>query len=127
MSERRERPDELPGTTQRIATGWGSVYVTVNVDGDGPFEVFVTTGQSGGLYNAQAEALGKTISNALRSGADAATVADDLQGISSGKVEDDNGDTILSIPDAVGVAIQRHLEDRLGESVREEAPEGVKP
>jgi ribonucleoside-diphosphate reductase alpha chain len=116
----RERPRALPGSTQRISTGWGKVYVNINVDGDGePFEAFVMAGRSGGLYNAHAEALGKLVSSALRSGCDPARIADDLTGIRSGKAGHDNGDTVHSIPDAVGLALRRHLEGRHGEGVRE--------
>ena len=111
---KRERPDTLPGTTQRIETGWGTVYVTVDeLDGE-PFEVFVTLGKSGGLYNAHAEGLAKTASNALRSGADAEELAKDLIGIRSDKVAEDSGDTITSIPDAVGVALLRHVNGDYG-------------
>jgi len=107
------------------------VYVTVNMDegGEEPFEVFVTIGQSGGLFNAQAEALGKTVSNALRSGADARVIAEDLAGIRSDRVQEDNGDLVRSIPDAVGVAMLRVLDDKLGEPVRGDADpkNGVTP
>lgn len=130
MGGLRERPSVLSGPSQRVRTGWGPVYVRVNLDDDGePFEVFVTIGQSGGLYNAQAEALGKTISNALRSGADAETLAEDLAGIRSSKMQADNGDMIRSIPDAVGVAMLRVVRGRLGEPIRGDAdPEnGTEP
>lgn len=125
---KRERPGALPGTTQEISTGWGPVYVTVNRGTDGrPFEVFVTVGKSGGLFNAEAEALGKTISNALRSGADPRDVAEDLAGIRADRPEPDNGDMIHSIPDAIGVALLRAIEDREGQAVRGDAEPGVDP
>lgn len=120
MGLKRDRPDALAGPTQRVSTGWGDVYVTVNFDDDGePFEVLVKTGKSGGLYHAQAEALGLTVSNALRMGSDARAIADDLVGIRSGRVANDAGDDVYSIPDAVGVALLRAVEGRMGEPVKD--------
>jgi ribonucleoside-diphosphate reductase alpha chain len=111
MPESR-RPKALPGVTQRISTGWGNVYVTVNEAAEGePFEVFVTTGRSGGSLNTQAEAIGKLASCALRAGCDPSDVAASLEGIRSARVAADNGDTVHSIPDAVGLALRRHLMD----------------
>lgn len=111
---RQERPKVLAGATQRISTGYGKVYVSINVDDGEPFEVFLTTGESGGYTNAWAEALAKTISNALRSGTDPEVIADDLMGIRTDKKEIDNGDLVHSIPDAVGVALMRHVEGKEG-------------
>lgn len=120
-AEKADRPDSLDSVTQRVETGRKKVYVTINHDGDGrPFEVFINTGQSGGLTNSWCEALGKAVSNGLRSGADAAEIADDLIGIRSGKVMEDNGDMVTSIPDAVGVALKRFLRGRVGEPVKDE-------
>ena len=113
------RPEALPGATQRIKTGWGKVYVNINVGPEGePFEVFVYTGASGGLYNSNAEAIGKLVSNALRCGCDPWTIVEDLEGIRSGRTQTDNGDDVHSIPDAVGLALRRHLEGRHGRPVR---------
>lgn len=114
----RERPPDLHGVTARIRTGWGKVYVHINEDEDGkPFEVFVTVGLSGGTYNRMAEALGKTISNSLRGARDPfvtlRAIGEDLEGIRSDRVADDNGDTIRSIPDAVGIAVLRYLDGKL--------------
>jgi len=112
------RPDSLPGATQRIDTGWGEVYVIIN-DRDGePFELFVVAGRSGGMTNTWCEALGKSISCALRAGADPEVLCDYLMGIRTDRVDEDNGDDVLSIPDAVGLALKRHTEGAHGESVR---------
>lgn len=114
----RDRPGELHGATPRINTGWGKVYVHINEDEDGqPFEVFVTIGRSGGIYNRMGESLGKTISNALRGARDPRVtlraIGEDLEGIRSDRVAEDNGDTVRSIPDAVGIAILRYLDGKL--------------
>lgn len=112
--QRRERPQALSGPKVRVNTPAGKVYVGINVDEhDDPFEVFITKGSSGGYTNAWAEALAKTISNALRAGVDPETIASDLMGIRGPEVAHDNGDPIYSIPDAVGVVLRRYLDGKL--------------
>jgi len=114
-AEKKPRPDQLHGVTQRIETGYGKLYVTINEDpqtGD-PFELFANTGHSGGFTNSFTDALAKTISVALRSGVDPYEIVDKLQGIRSPKVAWDKGEQINSIPDAFGTALRRYLDDEI--------------
>jgi ribonucleoside-diphosphate reductase alpha chain len=113
-AKERPRPDVLHGVTQRIDTGYGKMYVNINEDEAGdPFELFATIGNSGGFTNSFTEALAKVISYALRSGVDPREIADDLQGIRSPKVAWDKGEQINSIPDAIGTAMRRYLDDEI--------------
>jgi ribonucleotide reductase alpha subunit len=114
-AEKQSRPDVLRGVTQRIETGYGRVYVTINEDAEReqPFELFANTGMSGGFTGSFAEALAKSISVALRSGVNPRELADKLQGIRSPKVAWDKGEQINSIPDAIGVAIRRYLDSEV--------------
>jgi len=83
-SQRSPRPDSLAGVTQRIETGYGKVYVTINEDKNGhPFELFANIGHSGGYTNSFTEALAKVISTALRSGVDPEEIVDELRGTRS--------------------------------------------
>nr|WP_136689004.1 LAGLIDADG family homing endonuclease [Halorhabdus amylolytica] len=114
-AEKKPRPDQLHGVTQRIETGYGKLYVTINEDpktGE-PFELFANTGHSGGFTNSFTDALAKTISVALRSGVDPDEIVDKLQGIRSPKVAWDKGEQINSIPDAFGTALRRYLDDEI--------------
>jgi ribonucleoside-diphosphate reductase alpha chain len=113
-AEKRSRPDVLHGVTQRIDTGYGRLYVNINEDEQGrPFELFANIGNSGGFTASFTEALAKTISYALRSGVDPDEIANELQGIRSPKVAWDKGEQIQSIPDAIGTAMRRYLDDEI--------------
>ena len=114
-AEKKQRPDQLHGVTQRIDTGYGKLYVTINEDPatSEPFELFANTGHSGGFTNSFTDALAKTISIALRSGVDPYEIVDKLQGIRSPKVAWDKGEQINSIPDAFGTALRRYLDDEI--------------
>ncbi|MEF8780027.1 MAG: ribonucleoside-diphosphate reductase, adenosylcobalamin-dependent, partial [Haloferacaceae archaeon] len=113
-TERRARPDSLTGVTQRIDTGYGKMYVTINEDERGePFELFANIGHSGGFTNSFTEALAKVISTALRSGVDPHEIVDELQGTRSPKVAWDKGEQIQSIPDAIGTAMRRYLDEEI--------------
>ena len=117
-SERSPRPDSLNGVTQRIETGYGKVYVTINEDENGrPFELFANIGHSGGYTNSFTEALAKVISTALRSGVDPDEIVDELQGTRSPKVAWDKGEQIQSIPDAIGTALRRYLDDEIDKGI----------
>ena len=113
-ADRRDRPSTLNGVTQRVDTGYGKVYVTINEDENGtPFELFANIGHSGGYTNSFTEALAKVISTALRSGVDPEELVDELVGTRSPKIAWDQGEQIQSIPDAIGTAINRYLNDEV--------------
>ncbi|WP_137288298.1 adenosylcobalamin-dependent ribonucleoside-diphosphate reductase [Natronorubrum halophilum] len=115
FTEKRERPDALQGVSQRIDTGYGKVYVTINEDPETgqPFELFANIGHSGGFTNSFTEALAKVISTSLRSGVDPEEIVDELCGTRSPKVAWDKGEQIQSIPDAIGSAMRRYLENEI--------------
>ena len=116
--EPRERPQKIYGTTERVRTGHGNMYVTINVDEDSkPFEVFGTLGKAGGCDSAQLEAISRLVSLALRSGIDPHIVIDQLRGITCCPAWD-NGTLVRSSPDALALALERHV----GSNVQE--PEG---
>jgi ribonucleoside-diphosphate reductase alpha chain len=118
FAQKRPRPDVLHGVTQRIETGYGKLYVSINEDpvADRPFELFATIGSSGGFTASFTEALAKTISTALRAGVDPHEIADELQGIRSPKVAWDKGEQIQSVPDAIGTALKRYIDGELDTS-----------
>ncbi len=108
--EPRERPQKISGTTERVRSGHGNMYVTINVDDGGqPFEVFGTLGKAGGCDSAQLEAISRLVSLALRSGIDPHIVIDQLRGITCCPAWD-SGTLVRSSPDALALALERHVE-----------------
>ncbi|MFA7675842.1 MAG: adenosylcobalamin-dependent ribonucleoside-diphosphate reductase [Candidatus Shapirobacteria bacterium] len=81
----------------------GSVFTSVFYEaGDGPVEVFVTLGKSGGFVAGAAEATGRLASLALKYGATLDEIADQMVGISCGQKMGLGTGTVLSMFDAVG-------------------------
>ena len=77
----KDRPDVIYGFTQKIPTGLGMLFLTVNEVNNKPFEVFATIGKSGGSITAKAEAIGRLVSLALRSGVEVREIVQQLKGI----------------------------------------------
>ena len=112
----RRRPDVVQGFTQKVQTGLGAMYLTVNeVDGQ-PFEVFATIGKSGRSITAKAEAIGRLVSLALRSGVALRDVVAQIKGIGGEHPVFRGKGLLLSIPDAIAWVLEkRYLKDeRLG-------------
>jgi len=109
----RERPSTTFGVTERVKTGEGYLYVTINEDERGLCEVFTTIGKAGGSAAAQSEAISRLISLALRAGIEPREIVKQLKGISGPTpVWDGNGGQILSTPDAIGKVLERYIENR---------------
>ena len=105
----RQRPPSIRGVTERVRTGHGNMYVTVNFDEeDRPFEVFGNLGKAGGCDSAQLEAISRLVSLALRSGIDPNAVLEQLRGITCCPAWDE-GTLVRSGPDAVALALERHV------------------
>jgi hypothetical protein len=113
--EKRSRPDLLRGTVRRIETPLGTLYVTITEDDKAqPFEVFMSLGKAGGAIMADVEAMGRLISLGLRSGIPIREIHRQLRGISSDKVIGLGPSKVMSVPDAVGIALERYMNDKQG-------------
>jgi ribonucleoside-diphosphate reductase alpha chain len=105
----RARPRTTHGVTERVLTGHGNMYVTINFDQDGtPFELFGTLGKAGGCDSAQLEAISRLVSLAIRSGIEPREVVAQLRGITCCPAWD-NGTLVRSSPDAVALALERQI------------------
>jgi ribonucleoside-diphosphate reductase alpha chain len=112
---KRSRPELLRGTTRRIETPLGTLYVTITEDDLGqPFEMFMSLGKAGGALMADVEAIGRLISLALRSGIPIAEIHRQLRMISSDRAVGFGPNKVLSVPDAVGIAVERWMQEKQG-------------
>jgi ribonucleoside-diphosphate reductase alpha chain len=102
----RARPPVITGTTRKMSTGCGSLYVTVNQDEQGPFEIFSQMGKAGGCAASQSEAISRLVSLALRSGISPEAVTKQLKGISCHLHAWQNGSKTLSCSDAIAKSIE---------------------
>ncbi len=115
LTGKRQRPAVLRGHTRRIESPLGAMHVTINEDEQGrPFEVFVALGKTGGAAMADAEAIGRLISLALRSGISLRDVHKQLRGISSDRAVGLGPNKVLSGPDAIAQVIEKYLEEKDG-------------
>ncbi len=106
----RQRPQIISGTTQKVNTGYGGMYVTINEDEEGMFEIFTQMGKSGGFTHSLTEAISRLSSLALRSGINPRKVQEQLEGIRSPKIAWDNSEQVLSIPDGISKALERYMD-----------------
>jgi ribonucleoside-diphosphate reductase alpha chain len=107
----QERPDTLTSITDKIKTGFGNLYVTITFFNQKPFEVFASIGKSGYTTMADAEAIGRLVSLALRSGVDPKEVVNQLRGIGGSEPIFTEGGLVHSIPDAISKVLERHFGD----------------
>ena len=113
--QKRSRPEMLRGITRRVETPLGTLYVTITEDDRGqPFEVFMSLGKAGGAIMADVEAMGRLISLALRSGIPLKEIHRQIRGISSDRAIGLGPNKVLSVPDAVGIAIEKWMQEKAG-------------
>jgi ribonucleoside-diphosphate reductase alpha chain len=118
-SDIQERPSRLVGSTEKIQTGFGNLYVTVNLHNGKPFEVFAHIGKSGFATMADTEAICRLISLLLRSGVSIDLVIRQLQGIGGGPTSYSEGRKITSIPDAIAQVLHSYSSQVKEESTLE--------
>lgn len=115
VSAPRSRPVILRGRTYKMNTPVGEAYITINRDEeDRPFEVFVTIGKAGMHTSADAEAIGRLASLALRvaglnSKEIARKIVSQLRGIGGASQVGFGKDRVMSLADAIAKALAEDL------------------
>ncbi|KAA3635293.1 MAG: hypothetical protein DWP97_04980, partial [Calditrichaeota bacterium] len=104
-----ERPEILAGITEKIKTGYGNLYVTINIKDGKPFEVFAHIGKSGYTTMADTEAICRLISLALRSNIPVESIIRQIRGIGGSSQIYSGGAKIFSIPDAIAQILNKHF------------------
>jgi ribonucleoside-diphosphate reductase alpha chain len=113
--QKRKRPNVLNGTTRKMSSPLGDVFVTINEDLEHkPFEVFATLGKAGSVAMADVEAIGRLISLALRFGIPVNDVYSQLRGISSDRAIGFGDNKVLSVPDAIAQALGLREREKAG-------------
>lgn len=106
------RPDVLPGRTNKIECGCGRLYITSNRDWETSkvAEVFVKMGKCGGCKAASFDVIGRLASRSLRYGAPLLKVARDMRGVVCEKPIGLGPHKIQSCMDAVGKVLMEEAE-----------------
>jgi len=123
----RPRPEVVFGTTTKVATGCGNLYVTINIDEESkPFELFTQMGKAGGCAGSQLEALGRMVSLAFRAGVEVKSIIEQLRNIRCPSPSWEKGQRIFSCADAIARVIERRLiNSQPPHQVQKEAPKAA--
>ncbi|MBT3754991.1 MAG: vitamin B12-dependent ribonucleotide reductase [Candidatus Cloacimonetes bacterium] len=105
----RERPEITTGMTQKIETGCGHLYVTINSDEKGACEIFTQMGKVGGCASAQLEAIARLTSLLLRSNVKVSSIARQLKGIRCPSPMWSNGEIVTSCADSIAKSLEVFL------------------
>lgn len=109
----KPRPEVILGTTTKVTTGCGNLYITVNQDEEGNFfEVFTQMGKAGGCAASQLEAVGRLVSLSLRGGIDTKVIVEQLKGIRCPSPSWDKGKKIFSCADAIARVLEKRVVDQ---------------
>jgi ribonucleoside-diphosphate reductase alpha chain len=124
----RPRPEVIIGTTTKVSTGCGNLYVTINVDEEErPFELFTQMGKAGGCAASQLEAIGRLVSLGFRSGIEVKSIIEQLRNIRCPSPSWEKGQRIFSCADAIARVVEKRLiQSQLTPAEIEAAPVAMK-
>ncbi len=115
-------PAVIDGHTYRVDTPAGTTRIVINESEGEPFEVFLLLGRAGSEVQSFMEALGRIMSVFLRTDSRIPArrrlrlIADQLQGIGGANQMGLGPGRVLSVVDALGQILNRHLNGDTGES-----------
>jgi len=107
-----KRPKITQGTTTRIETGCGHLYVTVGKDNGNIIEVFATLGKSGGCAKAQGEAITRSLSLGLKYGVPIEEYIKEFDNIRCPSIGLDEGEQVVSCADAIAKVLSKEIKTK---------------
>ncbi len=115
----RPRPNIL-GTTEKVETPYGEAFVTINWDADKgpkePFEIFIAVGKAGTDITADAESIGRSLSEILRMASllsqleKLARIKNHQRGIGGSSSTGFGKNRVASVGDGIARAIEKYFE-----------------
>ncbi len=115
VEDKKTRPELLVGQTRKLDTPLGTLFVTVNEDELGPFEVFLVSAKAGSETTAISEAIGRLVSLILRMNSTLsrrtrlAEVVRQLRGIGGSNHVGFGPRKVKSLPDGIAIALEKYL------------------
>jgi ribonucleotide reductase alpha subunit len=110
------RPRKIAGTTDRVDTPVGKLYVTVNKANGRLYEAFLNIGKAGADITADAEGYGRLLSMLFKIGVPPDMIVDQLRSIGGSGSIGFGKDRVRSLPDGIARVLERYLEENPEES-----------
>lgn len=112
--QKLKRPKVTEGTTTRIKTGCGYLYITIGRDGENIIEVLAVLGKAGGCARAQGEAITRSLSLGLKYGVPIEEYIKEFDNIRCPSPVWEEGIEILSCADAIAKVLKKEIEKESG-------------
>ena len=114
---RAPRPQSIAGTTERIETPVGTLFMTINRADGRLYEIFLNIGKAGADVTADAEGFGRLLSMIFKAGMSPERVIDQLRGIGGSGSIGFGKKRVRSLPDAIARVLEMYLEEHPSECV----------
>lgn len=111
------RPRKIAGTTDRIETPVGKLYVTINKANGKLYEIFLNIGKAGADITADAEGYGRLLSMLAKIGVPLELIIEQLRGIGGSGSIGFGKERVRSLPDGIARVLEMYLEENPDESV----------
>ena len=121
------RSRKIAGTTDRIETPVGTLYMTINRANGTLYEVFLNIGKAGADVTADAEGYGRLLSMIFKSGIPPEMVADQLRGIGGSGSIGFGKKRVRSLPDAIARVLEIYQEEHPSESYQSASDSAPEP